>query len=546
MPARTAVGARHRPPSFSSSNSKSKKKDSHNSVLYFLLACLSAALLLVVVFVFASKRSLSAASSEPPFSAVELRQWRDSLDERDRLISRLADEAALDNAKLSKLTGGSHWDKGAEEDAVRSPLRQPGSSARRQPPAAPRLSSECSLAWSNEVPETVTGDYGLSKLTSPFQTGCFEHFVTGAPRCYLSDLLVVPTKMSAVGKDKVVDTAKEPELVYSLKMSPGAFRTTHTDQLPRRTLRQGWYINKAFLATARASSKDVANCDDNITLFIARYHASNLFHALTDIWNVYHTLPASLWHRSSTTLKLYFLDSNPRDALDDLWGAVIPLSSRPAGILETRDKFCAGRAIFVTPGYLSPLWEHDKSWKAPPCPAEAENFVDHVLQSFGLLDSHRAGTGRVLIIDNPSPTSLRVGQGSWFGALQSSYSNSPFASSRQPVDLRLIEAALKTAGALVDLVDLGSLPFSEQLARVRSADFVLGFAGEPLLAHALLMSKGSTLLELNVGKDGVIERLANWRNGVSYKRILVPHEGVAVTQTELDAIVQIYEQKMRE
>ena len=557
----------------SSSSSRSSKKTSpprnaQQTVLVFLLVCLVAVLSLVSVLTIRSNKTLQVfpTNHETPFTDAELSDWRAALNARDVMIEQLGSEGAADAARLSQLTGGDAVPLvGAEGEEhgsmIKATTRQASSSKRREPPPPPLLSSECALAWSNEVPAEVAGDYGPVKATSPFQTGCFEHYVTGGPRCYLSDLLVVPAKMGASSEQPPAapfsseqppaapaSSEQPPATPGAVRFFAGAFRTGQTDHLPRRTLRHGWYINKVLLVTERASKKDLQNCDDRITLFLARYSHGNLFHALTELWNVYFSLPRELWEHPDPALRLYFLDSHPRNAIDELWENALPLSLPPTQILDKKEKFCVGRAIFVTPGAMSALWEHDdNNWKAPPCPDEAENFVDHVLWSYGILSSHRNGDGTVLIIDVPSPTSPHVGQGPWFNSLSSHYgvSDADAVAPSQSASLHRLSSLLSASGALASVVDLGALSLAEQLARVRAADVIIGWAGEPLLSHVLLMSKGATLVELDRGTDHVIERLAHWREGqVASKRVTGGKEGMA--ENQLDAIVEIFQQAMGE
>jgi len=228
-----------------------------------------------------------------------------------------------------------------------------------------------------------------------------------------------------------------------------------------------------------------------------RYEYVNLFHTVTDWWNIYEAVPQSFWLAHSK-VNIVWLDGHAAGNLDSTWqvafGDSLPVKHLPGEVS------CFKKAVIVSAGYASPLWKNNRSWKSPMCSPAADAFANHMLARFGLQATKRVPK-RVVLIDRVPYTAHPR--------------SSPGKMPRTIDNIEVLEAAVKEAGGEVKVVRFEELGFGEQLREVREADVLVGIHGAGL-SHVLFMSPGATMVELATNQLGMFNGFATWRPAVKF------------------------------
>jgi glycoprotein 2-beta-D-xylosyltransferase len=310
------------------------------------------------------------------------------------------------------------------------------------------------------------------------------------------------------------------------------------------------------------------------TLFVTRYEYVNLFHTLTDWWNAFFVLPRrngmngggndndndndDTFARPEQIVRpdrVIFLDGHPRGLLDPVWETVFGEyhfvkhlddgTSHGGGI-------CFERAVFVPPGYHSPLY-NDYRRKQCPHRGMARAFSDFVLDRYGLLHS----------------SSSRASTPGLFGGLLSSSSNTPPVTKpgsvvivdRQPfvshprsdpnamarkfddAELTKLRRKLSTVNGVesVRLVRFETLSFGEQLRLLRETDVLIGIHGAAL-SHMLFMdeTKSQTIEFQPESQLDFFEYLSEWK-GMDHKIIELDYVTDALTDRGIQEAVRAVE-----
>lgn len=256
------------------------------------------------------------------------------------------------------------------------------------------------------------------------------------------------------------------------------------------------------------------------TLFLTRYEYVNLYHTMTDWWNAYFVMPPN----DRTNVRVVFLDAHAQGNLDPVWkqifGKVTYVQHLPDGGV------CFEKAVFVPPGYLSPLFP-DMATSRLHCPLcrLAEEFSDHVLQSFGLQNVQRI-PGKIVVIDRKPYVSHPRSKPASMGRVLLNL---------EELKRRLLKVKHVTS---VELVQLETMTFREQLATIREAHILIGNHGAGL-SHVLFMDQRSHLLEFSEDYKEFFIYLSEWK-GVQHTPIPLV-ESSRLSQSELAGTISTVE-----
>ncbi|GMI25344.1 hypothetical protein TeGR_g118, partial [Tetraparma gracilis] len=384
----------------------------------------------------------------------------------------------------------------------RPPLKQPTSSA------VLFDTSKCGIAWHSVIPDNTLPYFfplpAAPAPASPPPSACITHPELLAVRCYVNKLSIYPSRINvAMGGEPLESVMGQLEDVEFAEYSPGAFASPDRGLLPSNDLSHGWYINNVL--AGMVSQEPTRVCSQTPTLFITRYEYVNLFHTVTDWWNIFEAVPQEFW-AANAKLDLVWLDGHPQGNLDSTWraafGEATPVKHLPEGA-------CFERAVVVSAGYASPLWLNNRSWNSPPCIPAADAFAHHMLKAYGHENLKRVPK-RVVIIDRVPYTAHPRSK--------------PGKMPRAIANIEKLEAAVRDAGGEVKVVRFEQLSVGDQLKEVREADILVGIHGAGL-SHVLFMSEGSTMVELQTNSFGMFDGFARWRPEVSFVSVQMGNGG---------------------
>ena len=100
-----------------------------------------------------------------------------------------------------------------------------------------------------------------------------------------------------------------------------------------------------------------SKCDttfDEPTLFVTRWEYANLYHTMTDWFNVHQLL--STVRLDASTYSVVWLDGHPEGKLDDAWSKIFGHVVRLSAASEDAANICFKKAYFVAAGYTSPIY----------------------------------------------------------------------------------------------------------------------------------------------------------------------------------------------
>uniref|UniRef100_A0A7S4QML8 EGF domain-specific O-linked N-acetylglucosamine transferase n=1 Tax=Ditylum brightwellii TaxID=49249 RepID=A0A7S4QML8_9STRA len=271
------------------------------------------------------------------------------------------------------------------------------------------------------------------------------------------------------------------------------------------------------------------------TLFLTRYEYVNVFHTMTDWWNAFFVLPRKKAYISennnqNTTLvdgmeciekvnRVVFLDGHPQGSLDPTWESLFAkyhfIQHMGVGGSNSSSGLCFEQAIFVPPGYKSPLFDNDPSRRRCPHKGMTKAFSDFVLEQHNLL--HNKGKvikGNIVLIDrHPFISHPRIKLENFERKFKAS-------------DLEKLQKRLASIpGATLQVVRLEKLSFREQLALMQESHIVIGMHGAAL-THLLFMDENrSQLIELMPrNRVDFFQSLSEWK-GMNYKRFTLDSSG---------------------
>ena len=408
--------------------------------------------------------------------------------------------------------------------------------------------SSCAIGWQSYVSPALTSYFFPTSSSSPAlpstpppPSSCVEHGELLAVRCYIKDLTVTPSLITAAyGGEPLATVMGQAEDVEYAKYEVGAFSAEERDLLPKAHMSHAWYINKVLAAmtatdggasTGGASTDGAStnvgssSCSPTPTLFITRYEYVNLFHTMTDWWNVFEAVPQEFWTENNK-LDIVWLDGHAQGNLDPVWSTAF---GQVTPVKHLKGPTCYSRAIVVSAGYASPLWFNNRSWRSPPCPARADAFRHHMLARFGLSGAKRVPK-RVVLIDRVPYTAHPR--------------SAPGKMPRTISNIEDLSGAVEAAGGEVKVVRFEELSFGEQLREVAEADILVGIHGAGL-SHVLFMSEGSTMVELATNTLGMFSGFASWRPDVAFVSVAMGsgQRNYELRDKHIGEVVKILEKK---
>jgi hypothetical protein len=257
------------------------------------------------------------------------------------------------------------------------------------------------------------------------------------------------------------------------------------------------------------------------TLFLTRYEYVNLYHTMTDWWNAYFVMPPN----DRTNVRVVFLDAHAQGNLDPAWEQIFGKFTYVQH-LPDEGGVCFEKAVFVPPGYISPLFP-DMATLRLHCPLRrlAEEFSEHVLQSFGLQKVRRI-PGKIVVIDRKPYVSHPRSKPASMGRVLLNL---------EELKRRLLKVKHVTS---VELVHLETMSFREQLATIGEAHILIGNHGAGL-SHVLFMDQRSHLLEFSEDYKEFFIYLSEWK-GVQHTPIPLV-ESSRLSQSELARTISTVE-----
>lgn len=357
--------------------------------------------------------------------------------------------------------------------------------------------------------ENNAGDGSSRSVLSslyPHTSGCrVEQSPTNRPRiyCRFTDIIVDSTKChsKAKGGEELSTVMGQEESDEFIKFDPRAFVSKHEIQ-PRPTNTRKGSITEEVMKSLAVNETSPQVCDETVpgfTLFVKRYEYVNLYHTMTDWWNVwtvYREIVASASAEgNSPKINVVFLDAHPAGNLDSVWSALFGKFHRIRHLKQP--KTCFESAFIVPEGYISHLY----NWPGAERCAVHEymtEFSDFFLHQLGLQEVQRI-PGRIVLIDRkPYTAHSRHKQGK--------------------IDPRALnnlkEVALQIQSEVpgvtsCEAFEFHHMSFRDQVKAVREASILIGNHGAGL-THLLFMDVDTHVIEFQHGQ-GHFEALAGWK-----------------------------------
>ena len=382
--------------------------------------------------------------------------------------------------------------------------------------------------------------------------GCQVNKDTKIVFCNFDNLRIDASKINMVarGGEELSEVMGRPEKDEFPTYQKGAFSTPTKPKFDVPTdYRIGQhYLENVLNALKYPTKKNEGKLDlscqktyPGTTLFITRYEYVNLYHTLTDWWNAFMVLPrttktkgllrgladfsvgsspkTSNDKKTEGTVvqkadRVVFLDGHAKGLLDSAWQTLfgdyhfiqhIGESTGGGGI-------CFERAIFVPPGYKSPIL---KDYEREACVDKelAKAFSDFVLNDYGLLSS-QVVKGNVVVIDRqPFVSHPR---------------SDPSKAARRFHDSQIDELQ-KQLGAIpgvnVRLIRLETLSFREQLELIRKTHVLIGMHGAGLSHLAFMDETQSHSIEFISNANEHFVYLSEWK-GMDHKILELSDDGI--------------------
>jgi glycoprotein 2-beta-D-xylosyltransferase len=250
------------------------------------------------------------------------------------------------------------------------------------------------------------------------------------------------------------------------------------------------------------------------TLFVTRYEYVNLYHTITDWWNAFSVLPRTNYNfllneGISKPDRVVFLDGHAQGLLDSTWETLFGEYHYIKHIGVRDGGICFERAIFIPPGYKSPLFNAEKNdHTRQRCPNRemAASFSNFVLEQYDLLRQTEVIRGNIVLIDRqPFVSHPR---------------SDPKNLDRQVTKSELNDLKKKLNSipdVTVNLVRLETMTFAEQLKLIRQTHVLIGMHGAAL-SHLMFMDEKSHIIEFQEGYQDFFEYMSKWK-GIDYELV---------------------------
>lgn len=338
--------------------------------------------------------------------------------------------------------------------------------------------------------------------------GCLINNPSGRPHCQLKDLQIDLSKVqSDVLGGEPLESMVNKDVVTSLSYSKGAFMAPKLKEsfVPNGSFH---YLKDVFESLGKSGRNP--KCDQTwpgITLFITRYEYVNLFHTMTDWWNLFFALPST-----TKATNVVLLDARSQGGLDGVWKKLV----RGGNVIHIRrmgtskSNLCFQEARFVPPGYSSPLYYRPRSPEYSHCsnPKMMESFVKYFLEVHESESYHRV-PGRIVVLDripyldHPNRDVTRI---------ERSLSNLRSLADSLPDKIQPLVG--KSVEVTVQVETMSNLTMQEQLKVIREADVLLGNHGAGL-THGIFLNDGALMIEMTC-QYGFFPELMSWKPRVTH------------------------------
>ena len=278
------------------------------------------------------------------------------------------------------------------------------------------------------------------------------------------------------------------------RYSAGCFQL-RCEKMPHYAFDMRMHVSQWMLSLRRDSDAPVQHTETRFTVAVLRHEYANLFHTMTDWYNVFALM--QFFNRTQVDTDVVLVDGHPRGQLDAVWRRLFNNVYRVSA-LRQRTRF--SRLVWATPGYRAPLMSHN----APDVPL-LEQFRAFFLASHLLDSTPRALDCRRLDIlfvwrrdylAHPRNSRGRVGR--------------KIANERQLIShARKLWPWARVHGAQLDAFNMHT-----QLSLISAADILVGMHGAGL-THALFLPPHGGLVDIRPqkwqGRDH-FEEIARWRH----------------------------------
>jgi hypothetical protein len=348
--------------------------------------------------------------------------------------------------------------------------------------------------------------------------GCALNYDTYTIHCHLQNFRVDVSKVhvKAKGGESIASVLGRPESDEFPTYRYGAFSTLTKPTKPifrQERDRLGLHYLEPLLLAMEYPTKKKPTLDGDrtcvetwtgTTLFVTRYEYCNLYHTMTDWWNAYFS---SHHHEGymEDPIQVVFLDAHAQGNLDSVWhqlfGQVRYITQLPPGGV------CFANAVLIPPGYSSALFPQGHKSNCP-VPKMADEFVNFILQSYGLQQTVHRQVGTVVVIDRKP-----------YLAHPRSH---PEKSQRILDNMNvLVERLTHVSGVQsVELIQLETLDFATQVSKIRQAHVLIGYHGAGL-THVLFMDQKSHVIEFTSDYLAFFQILCDWRPGVDHTLLAI-------------------------
>lgn len=368
------------------------------------------------------------------------------------------------------------------------------------------------------LPSTKPTDESCLRWKS--SDGCWEHYASSAKLCRFDDMAFDANKFH------VSKGGERPEDVRGRYEHEELFEVDYCGiYLPfKPTIWTRWYQSKLIEAAGvGVPDKNVGQCDiylPGLTLLYERIEYANLYHTMTDWFNVHWSLEKLKYTGGDQQLRIIWLDGHAAGNLDeayaDIFHANITYISQYQNQGQDESIICMERAAWLPKA--SPIYDTEKQWvvewegDSVNCRV-MDRFVERVLTEYDVPLDRPMDSSLDLVIDRQP------------------YFAHPRVDMEKARDQRTLPN-MQDMFPNSHVIRLHEMSFREQVQLVSRAKSLRGIHGAGL-SHLLWLPKGAALVEWKPKgfEDNLLFRnLATWKDGLIYHTGPVPQKEMGIIQ----------------
>ena len=445
-------------------------------------------------------------------------------------------------------------------DAVPAPPPAPLAPA-TDPPASPlSLNSSTSPLWSTPASTYCDRQFGNGFSTtsalchpsaSPSSLTCHHNPLTESTICEGRHLHLDPAKVRvSAGDEDIASVRWRTEAEEFPSYDAGAF--TVDCRQPQNPPPLIWpiyrdHLSKMFGALAYTPLPTTPQCEVvEEAVLLTRYEYANLYHTMTDWYNVYQAMHM-LMSNPTATPHVIFLDGHSKGSMDAAWPTLFSPHIRYVKSLTT--PLCIKHAVFVSPGYgsaLAPNLFNENSARCVRHPLVLD-FARFVQRRFRL---GREEGDEVVVVKDIEGKDVVIGDDGGPPLVSFIVRRSYLAHPRVKMEatertmVRETETLNAAATALAALnirfhgFDFTQLPLHTQLNVLYHSSVLVGMHGAAL-SHILYMKDEAALVELMPSGYNARQHFkffALW-SGHQYQAVSVMNGGDGGYQVDPESIV---------